>query len=365
MRTIKGMKVLLQIAVIMVSISLTSCSRHYVHSLKIQGTPSSEVWFQDDNYKTDSIPVLVKKKNQDYKALLLADIQVDWWLPGDKNKAFKQIKELIEKTNPDFIITLGDNVQGHYADRMTKRLIKEMESYQIPWTVVLGNHDSEGRRGRAWHGNRYEQAENSLFSYGPSNIHGVGNYPILLKDEEGNIIYSFLMMDSHSWRPYEGGGGYDFIHLDQMLWYEWQIKGISKTQFGEYNPATNKVVPNMCFFHIPLLEFADAANAVKDGIIDTTQVMGENNEAIAGAKMNSGFFNVMKDLKSTTHVFVGHDHVNNMSINYQGIRLTYGLKTGPSSYHLDNMQGGTLLTIKSKDGNSEPEVDIKFIYLKE
>jgi len=359
MKTIKG---ILWIVVMMVSISLMSCSRHYVQSLKIQGTPSAKVWLQDDTYNVDSVQVLVKKDHQDYKVLLLADIQLDWWEPRLKNKALKQVKELIEKTKPDFIITLGDNVQGHYGDRMTKRLIKEMEAYHIPWTVVLGNHDSEGRRGRAWYGNRYEEAENSLFSYGPSNIHGVGNYPVLLKDEKGNIIYSFIMMDSHSWRPYEGGGGYDFIHLDQMLWYQWQIKGISETQYGEYNPASGKVVPNMCFFHIPLMEFADAANAVKDGTIDTTRVMGENNEGIAGAKVNPGFFDLMKEMKSTTDVFVGHDHVNNMSIDYQGIRLTYGLKTGPSSYHLDKMQGGTLLTIK-KDADSKPEVDIEFIYL--
>jgi len=349
--------------IVLTAFLLNSCAYKHLQTYKYKGIPSDKVWFQDDSYNTDSIPVLVKKDSEDYRILLLADIQIDFWLPGAKKEAFRQIEELIEKTNPDFIVTLGDNVEGRFSDRMVKKLIKEMEPYNIPWTVVLGNHDSEGRRGRAWHGNRFEEADNSLFSYGPSNIHGVGNHTVFLKDEDGNIIYSFIMMDSHRWRPYEGGGGYDFIHLDQMLWYEWQIKGVSEAQFGQYNPDAGKVVPSICFFHIPLPEFADAANAVKEGSIDTTSVMGENHETIACAKLNSGFFDVIKNMKSTTDIIVGHDHINNMSIDYQDVRLTYGLKTGPSSYFRENMQGGTLLTIKTKEDKSTPEVDIEFIYL--
>ncbi|MCK5776961.1 MAG: metallophosphoesterase [Bacteroidales bacterium] len=351
--------------IVLLAVMLSSCAHHHLQSDKFQGKASAEVWFPNDTYNTDSIPVLVKKNNEDYKILLLADIQVDWFLPKAKRGAFKQIKELIEKTNPDFILTLGDNVQGLYVGKMTKKLIKEMTPYNIPWAAVLGNHDSEGRRGRAWHGNRFEEAENSLFSYGPSNIHGVGNYTVHLQDEAGQIIYSFIMMDSHIRRPYEGGSGYDFIHLDQMLWYEWQVRGVSEVQYGQYNPEAGKVVPSICFFHIPLPEFSDAANSAKDGNIDTAMVMGENHEGVGCAKRNSGFFDMMKKMKSTTDVIVGHDHVNNMSIDYQGIRLTYGLKTGPSSYYKENMQGGTLLTIKTKEDGTAEKVDIEYIYLSE
>ncbi len=145
----------------------------------------------------------------------------------------------------------------------------------------------------------------------------------------------------------------------------WQIKGVSKAQYGEFNPQEGKVVPSMCFFHIPLLEFDDAAKAVADGTIDSSEVVGINKEGVAAAKVNTGLFTEMKNLESTTHVFCGHDHINDLSVNWQGIQLSYGLKTGHTSYFHEDMQGGALVTIKSNKGNSTPEVEINYIYIKE
>ena len=349
--------------VVCTTLSMVSCGGLHLHSSKINGTPSNKVWFEEDSYSTNSIPMLVKKSEADYKILLLADIQIDWWHKKVKKEAFRQISQLIDTTNPDFIVCLGDNTQGHLSDIMAKKLIKHMEEFNIPWTVVLGNHDSEGRKGRPWYGNHYEDAENSLFEYGPSNIHGVGNFPVHLKDEKDNIIYSFLMMDSNDYREYEDGGGYDFIHQDQIAWYKWQVKEASGAQYGEYDPDAGKVVPSICFFHIPLLEYADASKAAKDGTIDSRDVVGDNKEGIASAKLNSGLFSAMKELESTTHVFVGHDHVNNLSVDWQGIKLSYGLKTGPGSYYDPEKQGGTLLTIEHAEENDKPKVEIEYIYL--
>ena len=39
----------------------------------------------------------------------------------------------------------------------------------------------------------------------------------------------------------------------------------------------------------------------------------------------SKFFDVALELGSTTGMFCGHDHYNNMSLEYKGIRLTYGM----------------------------------------
>lgn len=339
-----------------------------MHSKKTIGVPSSKVWFEEDNYNKEPIASLVKKDGKDYKILLLADIQVDKGHKKGRKHAFELIDKLVSATNPDFIITLGDNTQGYYSDNMAKKLSKHIAKFNIPWAVVLGNHDSEGRKGRPWFGNHYEASKNSLFKYGPSNIHGVGNYSVQLKDENGDIIYSFIMLDSNTYREYEDGEGYDFIHRDQINWYEWQIKGVSTTQYGAYNPEENKVVPSMCFFHIPLLEFDDAAKAVENGDINPVNVIGENKEGIASAKRNSGMFEVMKSLKSTTHVYCGHDHINNLSVNWEGIKLSYGLKTGRTSYYDDTMQGGTLVTIKADKNNkdkSTAKVEMEHIFITE
>jgi len=366
MNTDISLKRIISILVVIITLSLSSCGGAKIHSKKYIGTPSNTVWFEEDEYHSDFNSTLVKKDGKDYKILLLADIQVDKENKKGKKHAFGLIDKLVAATNPDFIVSLGDNTQGYHSDIMAKKLSNHIAKFNIPWAVVLGNHDSEGRRGRPWFGNHYEASKNSLFKYGPSNIHGVGNFTVQLKDENGDIIYSFVMFDSNTYREYEGGEGYDFIHRDQINWYEWQIKGISAAQYGEFNPEENKVVPSICFFHIPLLEFDDAAKAVKNGDINAANVIGENKEGVASAKLNSGLFDVMKRLKSTTHVYCGHDHINNMSVDWQGIKLSYGLKTGRTSYHDEGMQGGTLVTIKADKSNkvkSTAKVEMEHIYI--
>lgn len=348
-------------ALILLSLTFSSCVSMRIHNPKVVGTPSKEYWFPEQKYNAGSITSLTIQTGKEYKILLLADTQLDG-SPGRVKKTLKLIDYLVDSVKPDFIITLGDNVEWKISDKMTKKLIKKYSSFNIPYAVTLGNHDSEGRKGRPWYGNAWENAPGSVFRYGPSNIYGVGNYSVLLKDENGNIIYDLIMMDSNVWRNYPDGGGYDFIHRDQINWYEWNVKGISEAKYGEFDPENGKVVPTMCFFHIPLPEYKDAVEAIKEGQIDSTQYRGVTREGVACAKVNSGMFDVMKDLKSTTHVFVGHDHVNDLSVNWQGIRLSYALKSGYTSYYNEDMIGGTVLSIKKKnDGNVD--VNINYIYV--
>ena len=344
------------------TLALSSCRGIKMHGEKIQGKPSSQVWFPEDRFEIDSVASLVVPESGTFRILVLGDIQLDG-NPFRTRKAFKQITALVDSAQPDFIFTLGDNSEWNYSDKMAKKLVKFLDGFNIPWAVVLGNHDSEGRRFRPWFGNMYESGKHSLFKYGPSNIHGVGNYPVVLEDKNGNIIYAFIFMDSNVHRQYEDGVGYDFIHRDQMEWYKWNIKGISEAQYGSYDPASGKVVPSFTIFHIPLLEFGEAIKAYQEGKIDSSLVMGEAREAVASSRINSGFFNLMKEMKSTTHVFNGHDHVNNISIPWQGIRMTYGLKSAPTSYFAKDMQGGLLITIREKGKGQKPEVNLKYIFL--
>ena len=42
-------------------------------------------------------------------------------------------------------------------------------------------------------------------------------------------------------------------------------------------------------------------------------------------------------------VFIGHCHMNNSSILYNGVRLTFGLKTGAYDYYTNGQLGGTVI----------------------
>ena len=69
-------------------------------------------------------------------------------------------------------------------------------------------------------------------------------------------------------------------------------------------------------------------------------------------------FEKMKEMQSTTHLFFGHDHLNILDIEYQGIRFFYCLKTGICSYYDADRIGTTLVTIFS-DPYGTDEVDIR------
>ena len=309
-----------------------------------RGIASEEIWSDAQVFDIDDTGSLIKRDGEDFRILVLTDIQLAA-NPFENAKALKIVEEMVERTKPDFIMTAGDNVSWFFSDLMTKRVIRKLEGFGIPWGVTLGNHDSEWFEDRNWNGNQYEKADNSLFEMGPGNIHGVGNYVVNINNESGESIYSLIMMDSNSRRKYENGSDYDIIYYDQIKWYEWVVRN-------------QKDVPSMLFFHIPLPEFKEAETALAAGEIPPELAFGDNREDVFCAPVNTGFFDIIKDLQSTTHIFCGHDHINNSSMEYEGIRLTYCMKTGPSSYSDSDRQGGTLVTIK--DGSNE--VVIEHIY---
>jgi len=341
----KGVRILIKVfAVILAVATVLFVSYEVYMSREVMGQPMESVWMETDAFNPQSLSQLVKKDGEDFQILVFSDIQLMGDPFGDP-KALSLVDELVNEVQPDFIMTTGDNTAWSFSDVVVKKLVSQMESYGIPWGVTLGNHDSEGRGDRTWQGNQYETAKFSVFEAGPSNIHGIGNYVVNIVDEHGAPVYALIMMDSNTTRKYEDGVDYDYIYDDQISWYKWAVEG---------QPS----VPSMLFFHIPLPEFDEAIAQWQAGELDATACFGEVNEAVCDAPVNTGMFDTVKALGSTTHIFVGHDHVNCLSVEYEGVRLTYGLKTGPTSYYDKRLQGATLITIKA-DTN---EVIVEYLY---
>ncbi len=333
----KAIRIAIKSAAILLLIAVALFGSYKIYmSFELEGTPSSQTWSESDEFDTQSVSTLSMREGEDFQILLFSDIQL-FGNPFEDNKALALVDEMVLETQPDFIMTSGDNAMFILSDIMSKKFAAQMESYEIPWGVTLGNHDSEGRADRAWLGNLYENADYSLFQSGPSNIQGIGNYVINIADSSNQSVYTLIMMDSNIEREYETEKYYDYIYPDQIAWYEWVV-------------ASQPDVPSMLIFHIPLPEFADAVAAVESGTIDSSLYFGEIREKVCAPLYNTGLFDAVKELESTTHIFNGHDHVNNLSIDYEGVRLTYGLKTGTCSYSNDDLQGATLITIKAGTG---------------
>lgn len=311
-------------------------------------------WSQDKQFTEEDYEILVKNPEKDFVILNITDVQLSddevYGEMGSRSNAI--ITKLVEDTQPDLITLTGDNAWDTMA---YIELVNIIDSFGIPWAPVMGNHDGQGCVSEFWCCELFMEAENCLFRYGPEDM-GYGNYIINIMDN-GSIIHSLFMMDTHSNRDYYLNDGvvledeYDHLWPNQIKWFRWAVKGISEIE--------GKVVDNSVFIHIPVAEYKEAWATAWDEdnqcyypeYADTS--FGINYEPVCGDPVNNGCFDVFK-ANGTKNIICGHDHVNSSSILYEGVRLTYGLKLGEGCYYNEDLIGGTTLTIDST-GNTVTE----------
>lgn len=322
-----------------------------------------ESWSANQAYTADYAINMEKEPNKDFVVLNLTDIQLSAYEPYMEpgKVADGTIAALIEEKRPDLITVTGDNAWSITA---YLRMIQVLESTGIPWAPVMGNHDGQGCPSEFWCAYRFSEAKNCLFKFGPKDM-GYGNYIINIT-ENGHVIHSLFMMDTHSGchdtdagtinRIPDDNGGYDHFWSNQIEWYRWAVKGIEKLE--------GKTVESSVFCHIPCVEYWDAmrmacdvvyvkneknqdvfsnSGKIKDEYKDNA--FGMNLEPICSPPGNNGWFDVAKELGSTKNVIVGHDHTNSLSVEYEGIRLSYGLKCGMGCYWNPDSNGGSYLDI--------------------
>lgn len=268
---------------------------------------------------------------------------------------FYYIEEAVERTQPDLIIMTGDIVYGEFDDNGTslQKVVEFMESLEIPWAPVFGNHDNESMMGVTWQCQQFEEAEYCLFKRG--EVMGNSNYTIGIR--QGNkLVKVIYMLDSNgcgngknytlpsgevlSYNKTERICTMPTIGVDALDWIAESAQNM-KTALG-YVPS------KFAAFHIPTEEFTKGVNFL--GYTEEDEVTfadGENfgtkGETVGGVQV-SNFWAIMKGL-NFDGVFVGHRHLNNHSIMYQGIRLTFGTKSSTYDRHDDRRLGGTLITV--------------------
>lgn len=344
-------------AILKLVVAFFICFPQIISPLFIQLTKGEEQFFTDWSAEakfTEADYIEIEKNpDEDFVILNLTDIQLgeENVFAKDGTYSFELITKLVNDLKPDLITLSGDNAWGYISYIET---IELLESFGIPWAPVMGNHDGQGTGTEFWAAYKLSNAENCLFEFGPKDM-GYGNYIINIT-EKGKIVHTLFMMDTHGYADFEVDGetveGYDHLWDNQQEWYKWAVNGIKDLNGGE-------VVESTVIFHIPVREYADAWEQVSvnkteentHGIGDVKNklfLFGNKTEDCCPSPVNNGFFNLCKELGSTKNILVGHDHVNDFSVMYDGIRLSYSLKSGFGSYWTDQMIGGTTLSINSK-----------------
>lgn len=308
--------------------------------------------------------------DRDFKILQLSDIHIGGgFMSIQKDKAaLNAVAAMITAEQPDLVVLTGDltypvPVQaGTFNNKENAKLLADlMEQLGVYWAPVLGNHDSESYSyySRESIGALYESDAypHCLFGAGDAAVDGVGNYCINVQNSKGEVTQSLFFLDSNAYVKGNVPGvswKYDCIHENQVEWYEQELGRITAQNGGEQPKS-------LAFFHMPLQEMQTAYYEYRDnGYRDTETVQykfgeaGERDIVVYPSELNYGFFDRVLELGSTQGLFFGHDHLNNISLSYKGVRLTYGYTIDYLAYsgikNYGAQRGCTVITV-SPDGS--------------
>lgn len=294
----------------------------------------------------NEVTYLAKEGKDAFKLLAFTDMHFDGMDAKAMDVTMDEFQKAIERERPDLVVFTGDIVTAIFNKERAETLAAVMETYGIYWCTVLGNHEGEhplsfSRENliKLWADDvKYPHC---LVESGPREVSGFGNYVVHLMASDGSINQSLIFMDSGNYVTEEdvktlgvSKGSYAYIKADQIDWYMEQITSL---------PEGNR---SSLFIHIPLCEYATGWDSVyheDDKTIrdteDCSYISGLQREPVCCAEYNSGLFEVMKALGSTKDVYCGHDHINDYSIQYQGIGLHYLQASGYATYGWNDVTG--------------------------
>lgn len=334
------------------------------------------------------------KTDRELKVLQLTDIHIGGgWLSTRKDSmALSCVASMVTAEKPDLVVVTGDVAypmpfqSGTFNNRPPAKIFANlMETLGVYWIPVFGNHDTESFsfHNRDEIGDFYESGEfeHCLFRKGSEELAGCGNSVITVRNGDGIATQSLFFIDSHSYTDHDYLGmlwKYDNIHQDQVDWYRDTLTGLVErnidliSRLYRAEPAAEREAlekygkgNSLLFFHIPLREYRDAwREYVENGDRDTQDVRyfygtaGEAGKVVFCGVHDDELFETVQAMGGNSGIFVGHDHYNNFSLAYKGVRLTYGYSVDylayAGIYKVGSQRGCTLITVRP-DGTFDCE----------
>lgn len=266
---------------------------------------------------------------------------------------------------PDLIVLLGDTL-NHKDDsegfvkykQALREILKPVIDSNIPFCYVLGNHEHDQGQEELIV-NAYKEIENCIGENDPTCPRGNFNCNLLVKNTAGTEdILNLWFIDSNNCCDDRDISVYDWVHQDQIEWYEKKATEIKISHGG-------KIIPAILFQHTPVIEeyellrkakpheipfsavdghhlFSDNKYMLKDG------VEGYLGEGPCSPCYNGGQFASWKKTGDVIAAFFGHDHTNDFTGYVDGIMLGQNKTSGFCCY-TDGCRSAIRITTISED----------------
>lgn len=326
--------------------------------------------WKTDEFKREVPPPLKFGSDGKFKILHITDIHdVEPEMDDDEDRSVPEkkdretlnvIERLVEKTNPDLVIFGGDNISGYWQEftydlvqSTIRKIIKPIKDRNIPLGVVFGNHDGEAGYHTEFQMMEYMEYSNCRSCLNDEDVYGCGNCCLTVKSSDGKRdAFAVWLMDSNDYvRNSNGKRCYDYVHDDQIDWYEKRASELKATNGGVPLPA-------ILFQHIPVQEELMGFKTVSKDEDYTFERNGNyyfvGNEILEGrirevpcpADPETDPVRQFKSWKKTGDIFAaffGHDHINDFKMSVDGIDLYQTLGAGYFTYGEE--RGGRLIVL--------------------
>lgn len=368
-------KALLCIALaIIMALSLVSCSRM---------TNSNE---HLEDY------VFAIQYHDDFNILQLTDIHWNATSSTVASKAY--LDKLLKEANDHIVATQGAGAKidlveltgdmfmlanSYHLETFIDYFEAKADEYGFVYAPIWGNHDRHGLYNPKELADRFSQAAHCIYYEPDDDLYGRSNYIINLTEDgtkQSAVAWMIANLDSgaaFSETELSIFKDYDYLRPEQTDW------------FIREHELAGEGVPVIAYYHIPQDENPKAwedvtenGAAYKNKFFKLEGFADNGNEKYA-----SDFIDRAKDhgLKAA---FMGHAHNVDWTVEYQGVVLGLGVKTGTELYfaHIDvnsddpamqkgladagitenfDLIGASLVTLKNRDGS----FDLEHLYFNE
>lgn len=295
----------------------------------------------------------LKFKNGQFKIMSLGDLHENLKLDTrEKRKKREDMHNLVKMGilafKPDLIVLLGDTLNERDVSEdfreykaALREVLKPVIDSGIPFCYVLGNHEHDQGQEKLIV-NAYKEIETCIGVNDTTAPRGNFNCNILVKNTAGtDDILNLWFIDSNNCCDDRALSHYDWVHPDQIEWYESKAAKIKEEHGG-------RTIPAILFQHIPVYEeyellreakayelplaveghhlFSNKKYVLRNG------VEGYLGEGPCTPCYNAGQFASWKKTGDVIAAFFGHDHLNDFTGYVDGIMLGQNKTSGFCCY---------------------------------
>ena len=282
--------------------------------------------------------------------------------------------DLVELTGDQFMLA-----NTYHVKAFVSYFEEQSERYGFRYAIIWGNHDNHGLYNPNWLSKQFQSAKNSIYVDENDDLYGRSNFVInLTADGTATSATSWQIANLDSGASFSETAiapfrDYDYLRPEQTKWWLAEHSRVGET------------VPTIAYYHIPQQDNLMAWNAIhKEGAAYKHKFFKLEGFADNGnEKYASDFIKTGREhgLKAA---FMGHAHNVDWTVDYEGVTLGLGVKTGPELYftHIDvnsadeamkeglasvginenfDLTGASLVTLKNGTG----DFDLEHLYLNE